>query len=354
MKTNKRFKVAIMAGGTGGHIFPGLAVAKQLQNKNADVVWLGAIGGMEESLVKQHDIPMKLLAIKGLRGKGIKGLITLPFKLFSASRAAAKYFKQENVNAVISMGGYVAGPGGLAAKFKRIPLLVHEQNSKFGMTNKYLSKWAKNVLTGFNLNGLYGSKWVGNPVRKEIEECIKSEKQNSKVNVLIIGGSLGANSLNTRIPEILKPLLDSDSISVKHQCGKNNHDQTLKQYKSASNIDVHDFIHDMSAAYSWADLIIARAGALTIAEINAVGLAAIFVPYPYAVDDHQTSNAQNVVKNNAGFIWQETQDINILTKHIETLVTNKEARDKMSNNSKLLHKQNSAETVADICLEMIV
>jgi len=351
--SNNRIKVAIMAGGTGGHIFPGLAVADQLKKKNAEVVWLGAVGGMEEKLVKQHGIPIKLLKIKGLRGKGLKGLITLPFKLLSATRAAAKYFKQENINAVISMGGYVAGPGGLAAKFKRIPLLVHEQNSKFGMTNKYLSKWAKKVLTGFNLNGLYGSRWVGNPVRKEIEESIHDINHNDSVNVLIIGGSLGANSLNTRLPDLLMPLLESNKISVKHQCGKNNQDKTKNHYKSEKNIEVFDFIHNMSAAYSWADFIIARAGALSIAEINAVGLPAIFVPYPYAVDDHQTSNAQNIVEKNAGFVWQEKQDISVLDNHIKQLVNNKTLRKEMAINSKQLHKQNSAETVADICLEMI-
>jgi len=351
--SNKKIKVAIMAGGTGGHIFPGLAVADQLKKKNAEVVWLGAVGGMEEKLVKQQGIPMKLLKIKGLRGKGLKGLITLPFKLLSATRAATKYFKQENVNAVISMGGYVAGPGGLAAKFKRIPLLVHEQNSKFGMTNKYLSKWAKKVLTGFNLNGLYGSLWVGNPVRKEIEESTQNINNSDSANILIIGGSLGANSLNTRLPALLMPLLDSGKISVKHQCGKNNQDKTKNHYKYVKNIEVFDFIHNMSAAYSWADFIIARAGALSIAEINAVGLPAIFVPYPYAVDDHQTSNAQNIVEKNAGFVWQEKQDISVLENHIKQLINNKTLRKEMAINSKQLHKQNSAETVADICLEMI-
>lgn len=353
MTSSTKIKVAIMAGGTGGHIFPGLAVAHELQNKNAEVVWLGAVGGMEEALVKKHNIPMHLLNIKGLRGKGIKGLITLPFKLFSATRAAAKYFKQENVNAVISMGGYVAGPGGLAAKFKKIPLLVHEQNSKFGMTNKYLSKWAKKVLTGFNLNGLYGSQWVGNPVRREIEECIKPENQGDRVNVLIVGGSLGAQSLNTRLPTLLKPLLESGSISVKHQCGKNNQKSTQENYQVIKNIEIHDFIHDMSSAYAWADFIIARAGALTIAEINAMGLPAILVPYPYAVDDHQTSNAQNIVDNQAGFIWQENQDIALLEQHIKELSKNKETRNKLSHNSKLLHKNHSAQKVADICLEMV-
>ena len=238
-------KVAIMAGGTGGHIFPGLAVADELANKNVDVVWLGAVGGMEEKIVKKHNIPMQLLNIKALRGKGIKGLISLPFKLFSASRAAAKFFKKEQVNAVISMGGYVAGPGGLAAKFKGIPLLVHEQNSKFGMTNKYLSKWAKTVLTGFNLKGLYGSQWVGNPIRKEIEECQSTEKITKTVKILIVGGSLGAQSLNSRIPPLLNPLLQTGKVEVLHQCGKNNTNITLEHYQSNNNIQVQEFINDI-------------------------------------------------------------------------------------------------------------
>jgi len=348
-------KIAIMAGGTGGHIFPGLAVANEFKNIGIEVVWLGAIGGMEEELVKRQSIPIKLLPIKGLRGKGFKGLITLPFKLIKASKQAANFFKQEKVNAVISMGGYVAGPGGLAAKFKGIPLLVHEQNSKFGMTNKYLSKWAKKVLTGFDLNGLYKSQWVGNPVRKEIENCTKTTNDSSNVNILIIGGSLGANSLNTIIPQILFDEKQSKEISVIHQCGKNNSINTFENYKNINETDVqvHEFIDDMCEAYAWADFVIARAGALTIAEINAVGLPAIFVPYPYAVDDHQTSNAKNIVDHYAGYIWQESQNTNELKELIFEMINNKKLRETMAQNSKQLHKNNSALKVAEICLEIV-
>ncbi len=348
------FKVAIMAGGTGGHIFPGLAVANELLKKDIKVVWLGAVGGMEEDLVKQHNIPLKLLAIKGIRGKGIKGMLTMPFKLINATRHAAQYFKQEKVNAVISMGGYVAGPGGLAAKFKGIPLLVHEQNSKFGMTNKYLSKWANKVLTGFDLKKVYGSQWVGNPVREEIENSVKSINQSDKTRVLIIGGSLGANSLNTIIPELLKESIQNKQISVLHQCGKNNRNKTLENYQQVKQGDVriHEFINNMSSAYGWADFVIARAGALTIAEINAMGLPAIFVPYPYAVDDHQTSNAMSVVNHFAGYVWQENQDKNDLSEMITDLIENTELRTEMAVNSKALHKPHSALTVAKICLEM--
>lgn len=351
-------KIAIMAGGTGGHIFPGLAVAKELIKKDIQVVWLGAIGGMEEKLVKQHNIPIKLLAIKGFRGKGIKGLMTLPFKLFKATKEAGKILKHEEIDAVISMGGYVAGPGGLAAKFKGIPLLVHEQNSKFGMTNKYLSKWAKKVLTGFNLDNLYNSQWVGNPVREEIESCVKKQGNTKKTNILVIGGSLGANSLNTRVPELLKPFLDSKQIAVIHQCGKNNLDVTSQTYGIENNsknnaVQIREFIANMCSVYAWADFVIARAGALTIAEINAVGLPAILVPYPYAVDDHQTSNAKNIVHNMAGYIWQESHEIDELKQLIDDLITNSVLLEAMATNSKTLHKKQSALKVAEICLEML-
>ncbi len=345
--------IAIMAGGTGGHIFPGIAVANELIQMGHKVVWLGAVGGMEERIVAEHNIPIKLLAIKGLRGKGIKGLITMPFKLIGAMRNAGKYFKKENVKAAISMGGYVAGPGGLAAKFKGIPLLVHEQNSKFGMTNRYLAKWAKKVLTGFNLKGLYRSQWVGNPVRQEIENISSHKKDSDKVNIFIVGGSLGAMSLNSRIPELLNPLLSSSKIAVKHQCGKNNYDKTLANYQNKENVEVLEFIKNMPEIYTWADFVIARAGALTIAEINACGLPAIFVPYPHAVDDHQTSNAQNIVDNKAGYIWQEKDSIKNLKKEIDALVNNKALRDSMAKNSQSLHKPQSALKVAEICLEMI-
>lgn len=351
--TNKSITIAIMAGGTGGHIFPGIAVANELIQMGHKVVWLGAVGGMEERIVTEHNIPIKLLAIKGLRGKGLKGLISMPFKLLGATRKAGKYFKNQNIKAVISMGGYVAGPGGLAAKFKKIPLLVHEQNSKFGMTNQYLAKWAKKVLTGFNLNGLYNSQWVGNPVRQEIEKCQSEKKESKTINVFIVGGSLGAMSLNTRIPELLNPLLSSAKIAVKHQCGKNNFEKTIGYYQGNQNVEVLEFIDNMPEIYAWADFIIARAGALTIAEINACGLPAIFVPYPHAVDDHQTSNAQNIVDNKAGYIWQEKDPIEKLRKNIDTLVNGKELRKSMAQNSQSLHKPQSALKVAKICLEMI-
>jgi UDP-N-acetylglucosamine--N-acetylmuramyl-(pentapeptide) pyrophosphoryl-undecaprenol N-acetylglucosamine transferase len=345
-------KIAIMAGGTGGHIFPGIAVAKELIRLDVSVIWLGAIGGMEQQIVQRNNINIQLLDIKALRGKGIKGLITLPFKLIKATYKAAKIFKKEEVNAVLSMGGYVAGPGGLAAKLKRIPLVVHEQNSKFGMTNRYLSKWAQKVLTGFNLNGVYNSEFVGNPVRREIENCEKQINTTDKTNILILGGSLGAQSLNTIIPKLLTPLLNQQQIKIKHQCGKNKLNATLENYPKSDDLEVKEFINEMELAYSWADFVIARAGALTVAEINSVGLPAIFVPYPYAVDDHQTSNAKNIKNNKAAFIWQESESEDLLKESIQQLVTNPLLRADMSIQSKSLHADNAALKVAKICMEV--
>lgn len=351
-------KVAIMAGGTGGHIFPGLAVAKELQKQNVEVIWIGAKGGMEENLVKKNDLPIFLLEIQGLRGKGFFGLLKLPFRLFKATYNAMRIFKQEKVNSVLSMGGYVAGPGGLAAKIKKIPLVVHEQNSLFGMTNKYLSKWSTATLTGFNLNQLYNSRHVGNPVREDIENLNTTTKKIEQVtekntNILVLGGSLGALSMNQKLPPIFAQLAQNHSISVLHQCGKNKLDDTQVHYQNFKSATVKEFITDMAQAYAEADLVIARAGALTIAEINAVGLPAIFIPYPYAVDDHQTTNAMHLVNNKAALIWQESESEEKLAKQIETLLGNTDELKSMAEQSKSLHIPNAAKTVANICLEVI-
>lgn len=345
-------KIAIMAGGTGGHIFPGIAVAKELQKRGVEIVWLGSVGGMEENIVKKQGIQIELLAIKGFRGKGFKGLLTMPFKLMAATWHAMKFLRIQKVSLVISMGGFVAAPGGLAAFLKRIPLVVHEQNSKFGMTNRYLSKWAKLVLTGFNLNQIYKSRWVGNPVRLEIEECVREKNITEKINILIVGGSLGARSLNTRIPEILNPYLQKGKITVNHQCGRNNHEITKSHYRESNDLRIVEFIENMCAAYQKADFIIARAGALTVAEINAVGLPAVFIPFPYAVDDHQTSNAMYAVKNKAAYIWQESESEVLLQEKIGELISNQELRNQMAECSGKLHKTNCASVIAGYCMEI--
>lgn len=344
---------AIMAGGTGGHIFPGVAVAKALQKRGHTIYWLGAQGGMEERIVKQHGIALTLLPIKPLRGKGVLGMVTMPFRLLKGIWLARKFFKRNHIDAAISMGGYVAAPGGFATKLCDTKLIVHEQNSVFGLTNRSLAKGADLVMTGFDLNGERGSQWVGNPVRESIEKVVKNHNRVKPVNVLIMGGSLGAQTLNTKMPQLLSSWMEQGEIKVKHQCGRNKYRITEAAYgELAQEVDLQEFIQNMSAVYQWADLCICRAGALTIAEITAVGIPTIFVPYPHAVDDHQTHNALSLVNKKAALMWQETQPENELIKQFEILM-DLEQRLAMEEALKTVYKPHVTETIAQLCEQVV-
>ncbi|GFD84807.1 UDP-N-acetylglucosamine--N-acetylmuramyl-(pentapeptide) pyrophosphoryl-undecaprenol N-acetylglucosamine transferase [Alteromonas sp. KUL150] len=319
----------IMAGGTGGHVFPGLAVANALRSEGWDIHWLGTAERMEAQVIPKHGIPIHFIPVKGLRGKGMsarfKGAIALVKSLFSARRI----IKRLKPDVVVGFGGYASGPGGVAAKSLGIPVIVHEQNAAAGMTNKLLSKIANRVLLGFDdakeqFSGVADNvHTVGNPVRDEIWQ-VKSKpvgintnarkntlenrfenicEHKQGLNMLVVGGSLGAQVLNETVPETCGVL---EGLSIKHQCGKGNSEGVINAYASVgadmSKIDVSDFIDDMAAAYEWADFIVCRAGALTVSEVAAAGRAAIFVPLPFAVDDHQTKNAQSLVRQNAALM----------------------------------------------------
>ena len=303
----------IMAGGTGGHVFPGLAVANALRAEGWDIHWLGTAERMEAQVVPKHDIPIHFIPVKGLRGKGIsariQGAVALVKSLFSARRI----IKRLQPDIVVGFGGYASGPGGVAAKSLGIPVIVHEQNAAAGMTNKLLSKLASRVLLGFDdakeqFSGAADNvHTVGNPVRDDIWQ-VKPKKRESyagarSLNMLVVGGSLGAQILNETVPETCGVL---NGLSIKHQCGKGNSDAVAKAYESVgadmANVEVSDFIDNMAAAYEWADFIVCRAGALTVSEVAASGRAAIFVPLPFAVDDHQTKNAQSLVKQSAALM----------------------------------------------------
>ena len=303
----------IMAGGTGGHVFPGLAVANALRAEGWDIHWLGTAERMEAQVVPKHGIPIHFIPVKGLRGKGIsariQGAVALVKSLFSARRI----IKRLQPDIVVGFGGYASGPGGVAAKSLGIPVIVHEQNAAAGMTNKLLSKLASRVLLGFDdakeqFSGAADNvHTVGNPVRDDIWQ-VKPKKRESyagarSLNMLVVGGSLGAQILNETVPETCGVL---NGLSIKHQCGKGNSDAVAKAYESVgadmANVEVSDFIDNMAAAYEWADFIVCRAGALTVSEVAASGRAAIFVPLPFAVDDHQTKNAQSLVRQNAALM----------------------------------------------------
>jgi UDP-N-acetylglucosamine--N-acetylmuramyl-(pentapeptide) pyrophosphoryl-undecaprenol N-acetylglucosamine transferase len=344
---------AIMAGGTGGHIFPGIAVAKALQKRGHKIFWLGAKGGMEERIVKQHGIVLTLLSIKPLRGKGVVGMLMMPFRLTKGIWQARQFFKKNQIDAAISMGGYVAAPGGFATKLCSTVLIVHEQNSVFGLTNKSLAKMAQLVLTGFDLNQQFNSRWVGNPVRETIEQVVKSYDRKTPINVLIMGGSLGAQALNSNMPVFLHDWLQQGVIKIKHQCGRDKYRLTEAAYgEYAQDVDLQEFIHNMAAVYQWADVCICRAGALTIAEISAVGIQTLFVPFPHAVDDHQTQNALSLVNKKAALIWQEKESAESFKQKFSELI-DVNNRSEMQQVLKAMRKVNVADSIAELCEQVV-
>ena len=306
----------MMAAGTGGHVFPALAVAKQLQQQGVNVSWLATPTGMENRLLKNHDIPIYQIDIQGVRGNGLIRKISAPFKILKATLSAMRYMKSLKVDAVAGFGGYVAGPGGLAARLLGIPVIIHEQNAVAGFTNTQLSRVAKTVCQAFPDTFPESGKIVttGNPVRKEIAAILNPSwryqqraEANEPIRILIVGGSLGAQALNERVPEALK-MLDVP-VKVYHQCGQNHAESTRVRYENAPahlDVEVQPFIEDMAEAYANADLIICRAGALTVTEIATAGVAAVFVPLPSAVDDHQTANAKFLANINAAKICPQS------------------------------------------------
>ena len=301
------------AGGTGGHVFPALAVAKELQQQGAVIHWLGAENGIEAELIPAANIPIHYLAIKGLRGKGVAGLLSAPFKIIKAILQAKKIIKEIEPQVVVGFGGYVTGPGGVAAKLAGIPLVIHEQNAIAGLTNKLLAKISNKVLQAFP-NTLKNAKTVGNPVRESVTllpaPSARINIDSKELNVLVVGGSLGAVALNTMVLEAMQNLPLVARPQLWHQVGKQNIEAMQAAY-AASGVEakVVAFIDDMAVAYQWADLVVCRAGALTVAEVAAAGCAALFVPFPFAVDDHQTANANYLVKENAALLIQQA-DLN--------------------------------------------
>lgn len=310
-----QLRVLVMAGGTGGHVFPALAIVKELQRRGHEVQWLGTRGRIEERLIPQEGIPIHYIDVKGIRRNGLKSLLSAPFMVSKAILQARAVMKSFKPDVVIGFGGYASGPGGVAAYLSRIPLLLHEQNAAAGMTNRLLARFACKILLGVG-HAFTGPKVesVGNPIRKEILELYGEERnfvhEDGRTRILIIGGSLGAQALNEKLPLGLK-LFAGDEIEVFHQCGRGNSEKTAALYEGASfPVQTSDFITDMAAAYRRADLIICRAGASTISELGAAKLPAIFVPLPTAVDDHQTQNAMTLVQAGAGVLLKQSEITN--------------------------------------------
>jgi UDP-N-acetylglucosamine--N-acetylmuramyl-(pentapeptide) pyrophosphoryl-undecaprenol N-acetylglucosamine transferase len=349
--------VLVMAGGTGGHVFPGLAVAAALKQLNVPVVWLGAEGGMEQSLVPKHDIPFVGIRVQGIRGKGWRRQLQVPLELGRAFLQARRALKRIAPRSVLSMGGYAAGPGGLAAFWLRRPLLVHEQNRIPGLTNRVLAQLARRILTGFPGAFEGRGEWVGNPVREEIAQvaspAARLAGRSGPLRLLVIGGSQGARALNQVLPETLALLPESERPQVWHQCGARMIDDTLLHYRQAGvSARAVAFIDDMAAAYEWADLVLCRSGALTLAELAAAGVASLLVPYPHAVDDHQTANARWLADAGAAELLPEAQlNAAVLKDRLHAFATDRRVLLQMAERARSLARTDAAQVVAQACLE---
>ena len=343
----------VMAGGTGGHVFPGLAVADALKAEGWYVHWLGTPKRMEAELVPANGYPISFVDVEGVRGNGLVRLLAAPFKLLRAVWQARKAIKQLNVDVVLGMGGFAAGPGGIAARLCGVPLVIHEQNAAAGLTNRYLAPLASTVLCGFD--GAFGTnqkaQWVGNPLRAQIQPKENTHVPHQPLRILVVGGSLGALALNDALPRVLRQF--GQQVEVLHQCGKGRSDVVRLAYQHAESVTVQDFIADMASAYQWADVVICRAGALTVSEIAQTGVAAIFVPLPQAVDDHQAKNALSLVNAGAALMVRQGDSFEQnLIAALQQVVAEPHTLANMAEAAKQQAKPSATLDVANICKEL--
>lgn len=354
---SKPKRVVIMAGGTGGHIYPALACAHRFREIGLEVEWLGSKGGMEEALVANHDIPVHSLSIKGIRGKGILGLLAAPFRVLYAIGQALAVLQKVKPDVVLGMGGFVAGPGGVAARLLGVPLAIHEQNAIAGTTNTLLSKFAKVRLQAFD-GALANGVSVGNPIRDSIlDQPVRetSREASRPLRLLVVGGSLGAKAINDVMPHVLANWSCSARLDIWHQTGVRHFDDVLLDYKAA-NVEarVEAYLENMDQAYYWADLVLCRAGAMTVSELAIVGLPSILVPYPHAIDDHQTANARHLDSVGAAVLLPQTKlSADTITELLSRFADNKETLLKMGESAKLVARPNATHDVVAHCLRLI-
>ncbi|NOI66134.1 undecaprenyldiphospho-muramoylpentapeptide beta-N-acetylglucosaminyltransferase [Vibrio sp. 99-8-1] len=345
MKKNKR--LLVMAGGTGGHVFPGLAVAKQLQQQGWEIRWLGTADRMEADLVPQHGIEIDFIKVKGLRGQGIAKLLKAPFQILNAINQAKKHIKQWQPDVVLGMGGYVSGPGGIAAWLLGIPVVLHEQNAVAGLTNNWLAKIAKKVFQAFP-GAFPSAEVVGNPVRQDVA-CLPEPQQrfaerDGDIRILLMGGSQGAQILNNTLPEVMEKL--QDGYVIKHQAGKGNADDVQSSYRQhgINSAIVTEFIDDVAQAYHWADIIVCRSGALTVSEVSAAGLGAIFIPFMHK-DRQQALNADHLVEVGAAKMIEQPD---LTADKLAEMISHLSRQDmlEMANKSKSAAKLDADKIVA--------
>ncbi|OEY68000.1 undecaprenyldiphospho-muramoylpentapeptide beta-N-acetylglucosaminyltransferase [Marinobacter sp. X15-166B] len=348
-----------MAGGTGGHVFPALATARVLQARGHEVHWLGSEGRMEQRLIGETDIPLSLIAVSGLRGKGKLALLAAPFKLTRALLQALRVVRAVQPDCVIGMGGFVTGPGGLAAWLTRTPLVVHEQNAIAGLTNRILARFATTVMEAFA--GSFGkgvvTRCTGNPVRQDVALLPPPEARladrSGPLRLLVLGGSLGAQAINEQVPQALALLPEEQRPQVRHQCGERQLELTRQAYAEAGvSASIEPFINDMAEAYGWADLVLCRSGALTVAELCAAGIGAILVPFPHAVDDHQTHNSQPMTAAQAAILMpQAGLTAQRLADTLTDLGSSRSRVITMAESARALARPDATERVVNYCLE---
>ncbi|HKB61125.1 MAG TPA: undecaprenyldiphospho-muramoylpentapeptide beta-N-acetylglucosaminyltransferase [Gallionellaceae bacterium] len=350
---SKQKTVLVMAGGTGGHIFPGLAVADYMKAQGWRVVWLGAPHSMESELVPKHGYPIGFVDFYGMRGKGLWRKLTTPFSLLFALWQSLFIYLQYRPSVVLGMGGYITVPGGLMAFLLRRPLVIHEQNAVAGMSNKLLARYAKRVMSGFP-DVLPNAEWCGNPVRASItalpDPAQRYAGRDGNLNLLVIGGSLGAKVINERMPKALALIAPETRPHVLHQSGKLHYDATYDAY-AAAGVDamVAPFVDDMAFYYDQADLVVCRAGALTVSELAAAGVASILVPFPHAVDDHQTVNARFLSERGAAVLLPQDQ---MTPERLAELLRGmtRERAVEMARAARAAAQPESARKVAEACM----
>ncbi|HEX8588485.1 undecaprenyldiphospho-muramoylpentapeptide beta-N-acetylglucosaminyltransferase [Pseudomonas sp.] len=349
--------VLIMAGGTGGHVFPALACAREFQARGYTVHWLGTPRGIENELVPAAGLKLHLINVTGLRGKGRLSLLKAPFMLIKALLQARKVVRELSPVCVVGFGGYVTGPGGLAAKLAGVPLIIHEQNAVAGTANRSLASFAARVCEAFPQTFAASAKrrTTGNPVRAELFfETPRQTLIGRRPRLLVLGGSLGAEPLNKLLPEALAQVPADIRPEVFHQAGKHHDEVTAERYRTAGvEAQVAPFIKDMAQAYGWADLVVCRAGALTVSELAAAGLPSLLVPLPHAIDDHQSRNADYLAREGAAFVMpQATTGAAEMAARLKEVLMQPEQLNRMAVTARQLAKPDATNTVVDICLEV--
>ncbi len=352
-------RMMIMAGGTGGHVFPALAVAREMRERGWDVDWMGTPDSFEARTVPAEGFSLHSISAYRLRGQGVTGLVLAPFRLLRAMRQAGKILRRQRPQVVLGMGGFVTGPGGIMSRLLGIPLVIHEQNAIPGLTNRWLAKIAARVLEAFpgSFPSAVGARETGNPVRAEILALAPPEQRlagrQGPLRVLIIGGSLGALALNEQIPPALAKL--ELPLVIRHQAGRGKAEPARSLYERLGlDARVSEFIDEMAEALAWADLVICRAGALTISELAAVGVASVLVPFPHAVDDHQTRNAEYLVGRGAALLQPQSEiKTDTMARRLADLLGSRKKLLEMAVAARALARPEATRQVADECAAQV-